>query len=501
METMNPLRSGMRLKKRPPAQTLVILGATGDLTHSKLIPSLYSLYQKGFLPSTLSIIAFARRDKTDEDYRQDIKKALTNNQAHTGNDQSAVERFARMIHYHRGDLTAVEPYKALQNKLKSVPNRLYYLATPPNLYEKIIGNFGAAGLAKPEKGWTRLVIEKPFGFDLASAQALNQVLLQVFDEDQVFRIDHYLGKETVQNILVFRFANGIFEPIWNRRYIDHVQITVAETAGVKGRESFFEQTGILRDIVQNHMMQLLCLTAMEPPSSFEPNAVRDEKIKVLRAVNLYQPKDVDDNVVRAQYRAGTIWNQTFPGYLEEDDVPADSTTETFIGMKILLNNWRWAGVPFYLRTGKRLPKKVTEIAIYFKEAPLQIFGPEVQEGATTNLLTLNIQPDEGISLKFDSKVPGYASLIRPVTMEFRYGSSFGMAPPDAYERLLLDAMTGDATLFTRADETEKAWEILQPIIDNMQDRIEKLPQYPVGHWGPPEADALITKDGKRWRRL
>ncbi len=504
----NPLRAGMRLQSTPRAASLIILGATGDLTRRKLMPALFSLFKQGLLPSDFTIIGFARRPKTNEEFRQDMRNALNQFSASAPGEPVAVERFLENVHYHRGDFTDQKAYESLAQLLdsrkesNSAANKIFYLATPPSQYEAIIANLGLAHLNEnPAGGWTRIIIEKPFGRDLESASALNKAARSVFQENQIYRIDHYLGKETVQNLLVFRFANGIFEPIWNRRYVDHVQITVAESIGVEGRGRFFEETGILRDIVQNHMMQLLCLVAMEPPSTFKANAVRDEKVKVLHAVRPITEEQVEQLTVRGQYAAGSLFGAQKPGYLQEDGVSPDSTTETYAALKLELNNWRWAGVPFYLRAGKRLPKRVTEIAIYFREAPLQIFGPQAEEEAVPNVLALNIQPDEGISLRFDSKVPGPSGLIRPVTMDFRYGTSFGEVTPDAYERLLLDAWLGDSTLFTRADENEIAWDIVTPILNTWANSSRKLPQYLIGTWGPKEADEFIKRDGRRWRRL
>ncbi len=501
----NPLREGLRLTRTPQPATIIIFGATGDLTHRKLVPALFRLFVNGLLPADFSIVGFARRTKTDSEFRSEMQAAVLKD---TGK-QSDWQRFAANLFYLQGDFTQLAEYQKLRTQLEErengqgkPSNRLFYLATPPSQYESIIHNLGASGMANSEPGWTRIIIEKPYGRDLESARSLNRVVSRVFREEQVYRIDHYLGKETVQNILVFRFANSIFEPIWNRRYVEHVQITAAETIGLEGRGKFFEETGTLRDVVQNHVLQLLTLVAMEPPSSFDANAVRDEKVKVLRAIQPIAKAEVNRYVVRGQYAAGSLLGEKKIGYLQEEGVDPNSTTESYVAIKLLLNNWRWAGVPFYLRTGKRLPKKVTEIAIYFKSAPLQIFGPEAVEEAKPNVLALRIQPEEGISLRFDSKVPGPAGRIRPVTMDFRYGTSFGEAPPEAYERLLLDAMIGDATLFTRVDENELAWQILTPILQQWaEDQAKTLPQYQVGTWGPKEADDLIKQDGLKWRRL
>ena len=507
--TQNPLRQGMRLKRLPDSNSLIIFGATGDLTKRKLVPALFSLFEQNLLPNDFNIVAFARRPKTTEQFRQEMQDGLKEYGDFSGTTKEKLEGFLSIIHYFQYDFSLPDAYPALAKYIQSLTvsdtgrvNLLYYLATPPSKYQTIIDHLGAAKMAQRETGWTRIIIEKPFGRDLESAKDLNRVVGAVFNEDQVYRIDHYLGKETVQNILVFRFANGIFEPLWNRRYVDHVQITVAESIGVGTRGRFFEETGILRDIAQNHMLQLLCLVGMEPPIAFEANAVRDEKVKVLNVAVFPKHRNMDRFVIRGQYTAGSLWGEKIAGYLEEEGVSPESTTETYVALKLYIDNWRWAGVPFYLRTGKRLPKRVTEIAIHFKDAPLQLFGPDAADEITSNTLALNIQPDEGISLRFDSKVPGPAGQIRPVTMDFRYGTSFGESAPDAYERLLLDAMIGDSTLFTRSDESEMAWKIMTPIQEHWQSSGQtSLPGYRVGTWGPKEADELLKRDFRQWRRL
>lgn len=506
----NPLRVGMRSPRTPAPNTLVIFGATGDLTQRKLIPALYNLALEGLLPGEFSAVGFARRPKDHHQFRSELQEAVAKHSRTQPLQTPVWDGFASRIYYCPSQFDDPAGYQDLATRLEKIEgkagsrNRLYYLATPPSYYAEIAQRLGEAGLASSDGGWTRIIVEKPFGHDLASAAELNRTLNGVFDEDQIYRIDHYLGKETVQNILVFRFANGIFEPIWNRRYIDHVQITVAESMGIEGRGAYYEQAGVVRDIIQNHAMQLLSLAAMEPPATFEPNAVRDEKVKVLRAVRPIRPEEAGEFTVRGQYQAGVTSGQPVIGYRQEKGVAPDSTTETYLAFKLFVDNWRWAGVPFYIRSGKRLPKRVTEIAIVFRQPPLALFPTTDGSRLEPNVLSMTIQPDEGISLKFGSKVPGpQADLrIRPVEMAFRYGTSFGFGAPDAYERLLLDAMLGDATLFTRRDEVEAAWAFVTPIIEGWaRSEPPRLPSYEAGTWGPDDADGLMERDGRRWRRL
>ncbi|MEX0800266.1 MAG: glucose-6-phosphate dehydrogenase [Dehalococcoidia bacterium] len=506
---VNPLREGMRGARTPEPSTLVIFGASGDLTHRKLVPALYDLAREGLLPGGFSVVGFARRPKTDEQFRDEMREAISRHSRGKPLQPALWEEFASNLYYCQSSFDDPAGYENLARMLEDLDretghrNRLYYLATPPESYATIARRLGEAGLASTQEGWTRIIVEKPFGRDLNSAAELNQVLNAVFDEAQVYRIDHYLGKETVQNLLVFRFANGIFEPIWNRRYVDHVQITVAESIGVEGRGAYYENAGVIRDIVQNHVMQLMSLAAMEPPATFEPNAVRDEKVKVLRALRPIPPQAAADFIVRGQYAPGVISGEKVIGYRQEEDVALDSTTETYLAIKLFIDNWRWAGVPFYIRSGKALPKRVTEIAIVFRQPPLALF-PTSGGRLEPNVLSITIQPDEGISLKFGSKVPGPGSelRIRPVEMEFRYGTSFGVAAPEAYERLLLDAMLGDATLYTRSDEVEAAWAIIMPVLEGWEEAgVAEVAAYEAGTWGPPEADDFIERDGRKWRRL
>jgi glucose-6-phosphate 1-dehydrogenase len=504
----NPLRHGQPQERTPGPFTLVLFGATGDLTRRKLVPALFSLEQDGLLPHDYAVIGVSRQRHTDAEFRDAMAAALARFARVGGTERAAVDRFLGRLSYLPGEFGAHDTYRDLERRLSAggeaerSRRRLVYLATPPSLYPQLVAGLGRAGLAQaPAGGYARVVVEKPFGKDLTTARSLNAEILSVFGEDQVYRIDHYLGKETVQNILVMRFANGVFEPIWNRQYIDHVQITVAESLGMEGRGAYYEEAGALRDMVQNHMMQLLCLIAMEPPLAFDADAVRDEKVKVLRAVHPMTAAEVQERTVRGQYAAGHVEGEAVPGYLEEPFVAPDSLTETFVALRLEVDNWRWAGVPFYLRTGKRLPKRSSEIAIQFRRAPHLMFSDTATPDLEPNVLTLRIQPDEGMVLKFGVKVPGPSVRIRSVNMDFLYGSAFGDQNADAYERLLLDAMLGDAALFTRRDEVEAAWAIVTAILDGWQEQeVLSLPQYPSGSWGPPEADRLLEREGRRWRR-
>ena len=489
---------------------MVIFGATGDLTHRKLLPALYNLALEHPLPAGFSVVAFARRPYSTDEYRQQALESINQYSRQKPVNPQVWENFAAGIHYLQADFNDPKGYERLNNLLNLLDqergtggNRIFYLSTPPSQYPEIIQRLGAAGLNRSRKGWTRIIVEKPFGHDLASAKELNRQVAKVFKEEQVYRIDHYLGKETVQNILVFRLANGIFEPVWNRRYVDHVQITVAENIGLEGRAHYYEESGAIRDMVQNHVLQLLSLVAMEPPITFDANSVRDEKVKVLHALQPLVGQDVVTHIIRAQYGPGWLSNgQQVVGYRQEPGVSPHSTTETYLAMKVFIDSWRWAGVPFYLRTGKHLPKRVTEIAIQFKQAPLMLFKRSESYGQVEpNVLTLRIQPDEGISLKFGAKVPGTEMQIRSVNMDFFYGSSGFREQPEAYERLLLDCMLGDSTLFTRRDEVEAAWTFIQGILDAWKEvPPETIQTYESGSWGPQAADEFIWRDGRRWRR-
>jgi glucose-6-phosphate 1-dehydrogenase len=509
----NPLRKGLVEDRTGDACTVVIFGASGDLTRRKLMPALYNLAVSRALPGAFAVVGIGRRDKADDEFRSEMKEGVSQFSRRKPIDASVWGDFERGISYVSGTFEDKKTYSQLKKHLDKLDeergtskNRLYYLAVPPSEHGTIVKGLDEAGLVEKGRGsseggsWNRVVFEKPFGHDLASAKALNDTIANVFDESQVFRIDHYLGKETVQNLLVFRFANSLWEPVWNREHIDHVQITVAEDIGMEGRGKFYEQTGITRDIVENHVMQLLCLTAMEPPISLSADAVRGEKVKVLKSLRTMERRSVAENVVRGQYGRGFVRADEVPAYREEPDVAPDSRVETFLAMKVLVDNWRWGGVPFYVRAGKRLARRVTEIAIQFKKVPHSLFhAPD--GGISPNVLAMRIQPDEGIALRFISKEPGQATILREVAMDFRYGASFGSNTPEAYERLLLDAMRGDATLFTRRDEVEAQWEFIDNVFDAWaREGNTPPPVYPAGSWGPDQAEDLIARDGRRWRK-
>ncbi len=495
----------------PPAKAdpcvMVIFGASGDLTRRKLLPAIVNLRRDGLLDDRLAIIGVARLDLTEAEFRrkllEDTKEFI--DEAQLPDLEWAVQRF----YYVRGDFNDDQTYAQLTRVLQTAAgvagrtdNVLYYLATPPDFFGEIVARLGQARLTTegPDR-WRRVIVEKPFGEDLSSAVALNRELGHVLRESQIYRIDHYLGKETVQNLMVFRFANGIFEPIWNRRYVDHVQITVAETVGVEGRGGYYESAGALRDMIQNHLFQILALTAMEPPPSFEADRVRDERLKALLSVRSYDERRIREEVVRGQYTAGTSSDKPVPGYREEPKVDPHSETETYVAMRVFLDNWRWANVPFYLRTGKRLPKRVSEVAIQFKSAPLMLFRESCSDPLLPNNLIVRIQPDEGISLRFQAKVPGPDVRLGQVRMEFKYADYFGTKPSTGYETLLYDCMTGDPTLFHRADIIEAGWRIVTPILDAWKaGKGSPLATYAAGSWGPSEASELLQGDGRDWRQ-
>lgn len=502
---------------QPEPCSVVIFGATGDLAQRKLLPTLAHLAHDHPLKEGFCIVAYARRPLNDDQFRamalESLKKYMPQDDRL---DEQAQKDFASRLYYCQGDVDADDGYKKLADLLLKLDkekgnrgNRLFYLSTPPELDPEIIAHLGKAGLAQSPKvesngsgeheGWTRLIIEKPFGHDLASAQKLNSDIGKVFRENQTYRIDHYMGKETVQNIMAMRFANGIFEPLWNQKYIDHVQILVSESIGIESRSEYYESEGAIRDMVQNHIMQVLCLTCMEPPVAFDADAIRDEKVKLLRAIPLFTPEQVANRTVRGQYTAGVVEQQEAIGYRQEKGVNPNSTTETYVALKLFIENWRWSEVPFYIRTGKRLPKRYTEVTVQFKRVPHQLYNPDETQGLTPNRLTIRIQPDEGISLKFGAKVPGAAQHLASVDMNFSYKSAFGIESPEAYERLIADCMTGDSTLFIRRDEIETSWRI----IDSITSAWAKMPAdtvypYRAGTWGPDQAYELIERDGRQW---
>jgi len=497
------------MNRSPEPCAMVIFGGSGDLTRRKLVPALYNLSRKRMIPGGFTILGISRSPMKDEEYRSRLREWVDKAEEAAPSDPETWEPFSQGIYYLPANFHDAAMYARLKEVLAEYDtrrgtggNRIFYLATAPSDYVDIIRNLGSAGMAREDSGWVRAIIEKPFGRDLASARALNREVSAVFREDQVYRIDHYLGKETVQNLLVFRFANGIFEPIWNRQYVDHVQITAAENIGVGTRGAYYEEAGALRDMIQNHMMQLLTLVAMEPPPDFAPNSVRDEKAKVLRSIRPCTPEEVGRVAVRGQYGRGFVGGREMPAYREERGVSPNSTTETFAAIRFTIDNWRWAGVPFYVRTGKNLAKRATEIAILFRRTPHLIFRQAPTDQVESNVLALRIQPDEGITLKFEAKLPGQSMNIRPVSMDFRYGSTFGPHLSSAYERLLLDCMVGDPTLFDRIDSVELAWSLVQPFLDRWSSTDGgPIPTYASGSWGPAEADALLARENRRWRRL
>jgi len=485
---------------------LIIFGATGDLTHRKLMPALYRLYKKDTLTENFFILAVARRKQTTDQFQEEMLKAVKLALPEDFNDSVWAE-FASRVYYSSLDFSDTESYKLLKETLPLLEkkygtgkNRIFYLAIPPTVSEEVIVNLGTVGLSQEEEGYTRIVIEKPFGRDLESAKNLNRVLHKYFNEKQIFRIDHYLAKETDQNIVMFRFANSIFEPLWNRNYVDHVQITVSETLGIENRAGYYEEAGVIRDMFQNHIFQLLALIAMEPPTAFEADSVRDEKVKVFRSTEPFHIDKINDYVVVSQYGRGQINGNKVVGYREEPGVSPLSVIPTFAAMKVFIDNWRWSGVPFYLRSGKRLSKRKTEISIHFKPVPYMMFSKSMEESIGPNVLVFRVQPDEGISLLFQTKKPGSLVCLEPVLMDFSYKKGIFL---DAYEWVLLDCMLGDHLLFLREDAVESTWSLLTPVIERIESttEIEKISNYPAGSSGPVEAELLIEKDGRSWRPL
>jgi glucose-6-phosphate 1-dehydrogenase len=501
----NPLVEGLeRLPVHP--TSLVIFGATGDLAHRKLLPAIYNLAHEGSLPERFNLVGVARSEMSDAEFREMAAKAVQQFSRRPP-DPDVLERLFENARYVPGSFDQDQVYDGLHKALDAFDedanqrlNRCFYLSTAPSFFPVIVGELGEHGLHRTEDAEVRVIIEKPFGTTLAEAQELNRKVLSVFSETQVFRIDHYLGKETVQNIMAFRFANGMFEPLWNRNFIDNIQITAAEDIGIGSRAGYYDSAGALRDLIQNHMLQLLCHVAMEPPVNFTADEVRNEKVKVLHAVPAPTPENVPEIAVRGQYTRGPVAGEEVPGYLEEEGVPPGSRTETYAALRLEVDNWRWAGVPFYLRTGKRLARKLTEIAVTLKPVPHLGFVQDGSIGVQPNQLIFTLQPNEGVSLSLAAKIPGSRMRIRPVHMEFLYGTTFLSESPEAYERLIMDAMRGDATLFTRNDEVEAQWRICDPIVQAWAQMGGPIPQYPAGSQGPAEADSLLLGDDQ-WRPI
>jgi glucose-6-phosphate 1-dehydrogenase len=501
----NPFQDPLRFERRVPPCAIVIFGANGDLTKRKLLPALYRLAYDRRLSAGFAIVGISRTAMSDDAFREKMREAVQKFSEDTQFDEDVWRGFAEGLFYIAGDIGDDSLYNKLAGKLGEIDaarhtggNVLFYLSIQPSQYATAALGIGKAGMNK-DAGWRRIIVEKPFGHDLASAQELAHRLHEVFDESQVYRIDHYLGKETVQNILAFRFGNGIFEPLWNRRYVNHVQLTAAESIGVEGRGAYYQEVGALADMIQNHLLQVMATIAMEPSASFRADSVRDERSKLLRSIKPMAPDQILANAVPGQYGPNRIGGADVPGFRQEPGVSPDAQTDTYAACTFFIENWRWAGVPFYVRTGKRLPKRVTEIAIQFNRAPLAMFEGEEGDGSAPNLLIVRIQPEEGISLKFLSKRPGAGMTLRPVSMDFNYGSSFGERSPSAYETLLLDAIIGDATLYTRQDMVEASWRVVEPIQKAWRATTFEFPNYPAGTWGPKAADEMLARRGHVWR--
>lgn len=495
----NPLLEGLAQTREPGPFALVIFGATGDLTKRKLIPGLFSLFLKGII-SQFRVIGFARRPWTATVFREEARRMI-DIPAYRSISDGQKKAFLEKLEYVSSTFDDPAGYAQLEGLCEGFGGRIYYLSTPPDEYPAIIDHLGRAGApAHPAGGYSRIIVEKPFGRDLATAKALNAQLAAWFQEDQIYRIDHYLGKETVQNIMVLRFGNGIFEPLWNSRHVDHIQITVAESLGVGTRGNYYEKSGTLRDMVQNHIFQLMCLLTMEPPADLSPDSIRNEKVKVLKSLKPITHKEVEDYTVRGQYTRGFVDNKEMPGYKEEQGVAPDSRTETFVALKVFIDNWRWAGVPIYIRSAKAMTRKLSEAAIVFKDPPHQVFKTRPDE-LGHNSLVIHIQPEEGITFSVNAKIPGYTTQIRPVNMDFAYGSAFGEQTPEAYERLLLDCMVGDSTLYTRKDEIEASWTYITRILQGWQADPQGPHPYTAGSSGPQAARDLLAKSGHKWRKL
>lgn len=505
---VNPLQDSLRFDRRVPPCAIVIFGASGDLSKRKLLPSLYRLFYERRISPSFAVIGTSRSPMSDDAFREKMRESVSKFLEEAPFDESVWDSFAQCLFYVAGDLGNPQSYEDIKAKLDEVEkthqtagNVLFYLSTQPSHYAEAIKELGAHNLHRGN-GWRRVIIEKPFGHDLTSARQLNESIHEVLDESAVYRIDHYLGKETVQNILAFRFGNGIFEPLWNRRYISHVQITAAESIGVEGRGGYYQEAGALRDMIQNHLSQVMATVAMEPPTVFDANNVRDERAKLLRAVRVMKPDEVSKYAVAGQYGPAKVGGVDLPGFRQEPSVDPDAQTDTYAAVTFFIDNWRWADVPFYIRSGKRMPKRVTDIAIQFHAPPLGLFKQETKTGTAPprpNLLILRIQPEEGISLRFLSKSPGAGMRVRPVSMDFNYGSSFGERSPTAYETLLMDAMAGDPTLYTRQDMVDASWQIVQPILDVWANTKFDFPNYPAGTWGPKASDEMLARQGHVWR--
>src|SRR5579864_5810286 len=506
---VNPLEK-LSLEPLPSGDSclLVIFGASGDLTHRKLVPGLYNLACAGCMNPQFEVLGVGRTAMSSETFREKMREAVGNSSDARGFNESGWHEFENRLHYLVGDVNDEQFYSRLRDRMEAMeragssPNRLFYVSTPASVAGPIIEGLARAGLNRRDQGWTRIILEKPFGHDLESARKLNEVIHKAFVEQDVYRIDHYLGKETVQNILVFRFGNSLFEPVWNRNYVDYVEITAAETVGIENRASFYEETGALRDMVANHMLQLVALTAMEPPIAFDADAVREQKVQVFRSIRPMSVEEVARRTVRGQYGPGEINDCVVPGYRQEPGIRENSSTETYVALEFYIDNWRWAGVPFFVRTGKRLARRMTEISVHFKRTPQALFARTPDEEIDPNVITLGIQPDEGIAVKFGAKRPAAQMQMAPVQAEFCYRTAFGAATPEAYTTLLLDAMRGDATLFTRRDEVEAEWRIITPIEDAWQQLpVPNFPNYAAGGEGPAAANELVERNGHYWRPL